>query len=407
MINDKTIWTFWEPKDKMPGYVKLCIETWKVFFSDYRVVILDYSNLHNFLPKDFYDESLYENFSLPKQADAIRAAVLYLYGGIWLDADTIITSSKIKYFFENPSNFSIFSSHIGVLKAKKGSIICFNWFQECQKRILNYRKIKESNGDLRQFEAYYYLGNGPLNPNIETFKNNKNEVVIFNRVKNKVIMEAFWRTKDENKEGNAIVNYQEFYFLNDYSDFVLENEAGLLMLHNSWTPYSYKNLNIEDFLICKNTLSGIFLKILNLDFGKMYMDIRDRLYLRSLQANPLSFQSQHGTAKQRIQNQLSYKLGQTMIVNSKNIFGILFMPVYIISTLLSHKQEQKIYQEKIKKDPSLKLPPLESYPDYKEALKEKECLTYKLGESLIKANKTWYKGGYVKLWFEIRKLQGS
>ncbi|EGO3036573.1 alpha-2,3-sialyltransferase, partial [Campylobacter coli] len=121
----------------------------------------------------------------------------------------------------------------------------------------------------------------------------------------------------------------------------------------------------------------------------------------------LSFQSQHGTAKQRIQNQLSYKLGQTMIINSKNIFGILFMPVYIISTLLSHKQEQKIYQEKIKKDPSLKLPPLESYPDYKEALKEKECLTYKLGESLIKANKTWYKGGYVKLWFEIRKLQGS
>ncbi|HEE9562156.1 TPA: hypothetical protein R8E25_000912 [Campylobacter coli] len=405
MINDKTIWTFWEPKDKMPGYVKLCIETWKVFFSDYRVVILDYSNLHNFLPKDFYDESLYENFSLPKQADAIRAAVLYLYGGIWLDADTIITSSKIKYFFENPSNFSIFSSHIGVLKAKKGSIICFNWFQECQKRILNYRKIKESNGDLRQFEAYYYLGNGPLNPNIETFKNNKNEVVIFNRVKNKVIMEAFWRTKDENKEGNAIVNYQEFYFLNDYSDFVLENEAGLLMLHNSWTPYSYKNLNIEDFLICKNTLSGIFLKILNLDFGKMYMDIRDRLYLRSLQANPLSFQSQHGTAKQRIQNQLPYKLGQTMIINSKNIFGILFMPVYIISTLLSHKQEQKNYQEKIKKDPSLKLPPLENYPDYKEALKEKECLTYKLGEALIRANNNWYGGGYIKLWFEIRKLK--
>lgn len=121
--------------------------------------------------------------------------------------------------------------------------------------------------------------------------------------------------------------------------------------------------------------------------------------------NLLSFQTQYGTAKQRIQNQLSYKLGQTMIINSKNIFGVLFMPVYIISTLLSHRQEQKIYQEKIKKDPSLKLPPLESYPDYKEALKEKECLTYKLGEVLIRANKTWYNGGYVKLIFEIRKLK--
>ncbi|EAJ3099673.1 alpha-2,3-sialyltransferase, partial [Campylobacter coli] len=31
--------------------------------------------------------------------------------------------------------------------------------------------------------------------------------------------------------------------------------------------------------------------------------------------------------------------------------------------------------------------------------------TYKLGEALIKANKTWYKGGYVKLLFKIRKLK--
>ncbi|HDX3813592.1 TPA: alpha-2,3-sialyltransferase, partial [Campylobacter coli] len=114
----------------------------------------------------------------------------------------------------------------------------------------------------------------------------------------------------------------------------------------------------------------------------------------------LSFQSQHGTAKQRIQNQLSYKLGQTMIINSKNIFGILFMPICIISTILSYRQEQKLYQEKIKKDPSLKLPPLENYPDYKEALKFKNHLSYKLGQALIKANKTWYKGGYVKVIFE-------
>ncbi|WP_251823119.1 hypothetical protein [Campylobacter jejuni] len=119
----------------------------------------------------------------------------------------------------------------------------------------------------------------------------------------------------------------------------------------------------------------------------------------------LSFQAHHGTAKSRIQNQLSYKLGQAMIVNSKSFLGYLIMPMALLSIMISHKQEQKIYQEKIKKNPSLKLPPLESYPDYKEALKEKECLTYKLGEALIKANKTWYKGGYVKMLFEIGKLK--
>lgn len=84
MVNDKIIWTFWESRDKIPEYIKLCMETWNFFFPSYRVILLDYSNLNNFLPKDTYDKSLYENFSLPKQADAIRAAILYLYGGFGL-----------------------------------------------------------------------------------------------------------------------------------------------------------------------------------------------------------------------------------------------------------------------------------------------------------------------------------
>ncbi|WP_223212655.1 hypothetical protein [Campylobacter coli] len=111
------------------------------------------------------------------------------------------------------------------------------------------------------------------------------------------------------------------------------------------------------------------------------------------------------SAKSRIQNQLSYKLGHAMIVNSKSLLGYIRMPFVLSYIKDKHKQEQKIYQEKIKKDPSLKLPPLESYPDYQEALKEKECFTYKLGEALIRANNNWYGGGYIKLWFEIRKLK--
>ncbi|MGQ2744728.1 hypothetical protein ACT6DG_00665 [Campylobacter coli] len=131
---------------------------------------------------------------------------------------------------------------------------------------------------------------------------------------------------------------------------------------------------------------------------------KNSVQLNQLQSK-LSFQTKYGTAKQRIQNQLSYKLGQAMITNSKSLLGYIRMPFVLSYIKDKHKQEQKNYQEKIKKDPSLKLPPLENYPDYKEALKEKECLTYKLGEALIKANKTWYKGGYVKMWFEIAKLK--
>ncbi|HEG2600324.1 TPA: alpha-2,3-sialyltransferase, partial [Campylobacter jejuni] len=54
----------------------------------------------------------------------------------------------------------------------------------------------------------------------------------------------------------------------------------------------------------------------------------------------------------------------------------------------------------VKKNPNLALPPLESYPDYNEALKEKECFTYKLGEAFIKASKNWCGGGYIKFYFK-------
>ncbi|EAI3462472.1 alpha-2,3-sialyltransferase, partial [Campylobacter jejuni] len=98
--------------------------------------------------------------------------------------------------------------------------------------------------------------------------------------------------------------------------------------------------------------------------------------------NPKITFIQANSAKARIQNHLSYKLGQALIANSKSILGYIRMP-YVLSYIKNkHKFEQKAYEEKIKENPNLALPPLETYPDYNEALKEKECFTYKLGEAL-------------------------
>ena len=102
-------------------------------------------------------------------------------------------------------------------------------------------------------------------------------------------------------------------------------------------------------------------------------------------------------ATQRIHNHLSYKLGSILTRNSKSLFGLLKIPFLLIAVTLAHKEQEKAYKEKIKANPSLALPPLESYLGYQEALKEKECFTYKLGEAFIKATKSWYKGGFIKL----------
>ncbi len=172
----------------------------------------------------------------------------------------------------------------------------------------------------------------------------------------------------------------------------LEKQINALALRNNTTlNQALENINTNNALssTLQHSLQTKDQTIQNLE--NKIKDIEFKLYFK--------------TAKARIQNHLAYKLGSALIENSKSIFGYIRMP-YVLSYIRDkHRLEQKRYEENIKRYPELTLPPLESYPDYKEALKEKECFTYKLGEALIRADKEWYKGGYIKLWFEIRKLK--
>ena len=104
-------------------------------------------------------------------------------------------------------------------------------------------------------------------------------------------------------------------------------------------------------------------------------------------------------ADERIKNQLSYKLGQAIIE-----LPIYTLPFALLKIKRDHKIDEVIYRQSIQKYPNLKLPPLESYPDYNEAIKIKEHLSYKLGEALIDADKSKLKLGYLTLWFKCKKI---
>ncbi|EGD0208607.1 TPA: glycosyltransferase family 2 protein, partial [Campylobacter jejuni] len=176
---------------------------------------------------------------------------------------------------------------------------------------------------------------------------------------------------------------------------------------------NYENLILDFIAIITNINKTITMKQLNEIQNNQHTIIAYTNQIHNLNTslenkeNLLNFQNNYGKAKARIQNQLSYKLGQALILNSKSVLGYLSLPFIILSIVISHKQEQKAYKFKVKKNPNLALPPLETYPDYNEALQYKNHLSYKLGKILIKAFKTWYKGGLFKLWFEIRKLKGK
>ncbi|HEP7853012.1 TPA: hypothetical protein VDS82_001809 [Campylobacter coli] len=195
--------------------------------------------------------------------------------------------------------------------------------------------------------------------------------------------------------------------INSLQTTLKDNKAHLIQAQNLNNTLN-KTIQEKDIIINSNTNQIDQLQNNIKEKIKQLHILQNSIQEKSTQLNQLqsklSFQTKYGTAKTRIQNQLSYKLGQAMIINSKSLLGYLIMPMILLNIIISHKQAQKAYKLKIKKNPNLALPPLESYPDYKEALKEKECSTYKLGEALIKASNNWYGGGYIKLWFEMRKI---
>lgn len=285
------IFTFWEPKENIPAYIQLCMQTWKKFLPEYEIIIVDYSNIDKYLGKNFYDNILYKDFPLSILSDTIKCALLKIYGGIWFDADTIITSSEVKKYLNISSDFVLIGQHLAFIKATKNSYILNKWSEEIKYRIEFYKNQKYNKNKLKskiqrflhpriftKMSKWDYLGNSVLikylipaiifnvleKLNIsflyKLFKK-KNKVFIIDRIKINALPEI--TGKGHLSQENLMKNYKNFYFENDYSKEVINNTKGIILLHNSWTPEKYKEMNEEEFLNQNNTLSNTLKTILN------------------------------------------------------------------------------------------------------------------------------------------------
>lgn len=90
-INDqeKIVWAYWENKDGyIPTHIKLCFETFEKHLKPkYKLIILNEKTVKKYLPEVRND---FDNLMIAQKVDYYRIALLHKYGGIWVDADTII-----------------------------------------------------------------------------------------------------------------------------------------------------------------------------------------------------------------------------------------------------------------------------------------------------------------------------
>lgn len=265
------IFTFWEPRSSIPGYISLCMKTWQMNLPNSEIVVLDYSNLRMYLDHDTYDEIVFKGMSLPKQADAIRAAVLRKHGGIWLDTDTIITKSEFIEGYCKDSNVVMIGrpQTDGVLYAafiyasKPNTSFMQKWYEELPTRIKKYKKLKDNwflrvlhKADWKKAERWDYCANSIIDPLSKTMKHQELNVldadallalperVVFNQV-------------------DTITAYTKFYFSNNTEwEKVFDQSAGIWLLHNSWTPEHFRKMTEEEFLKQDVALSHLLRKVL-------------------------------------------------------------------------------------------------------------------------------------------------
>lgn len=82
------IWSFWE--GPMSASVSGCIKSWQAHCPEFDINVLSTDTIFKFIP-DF--PVLNEGVPIVKISDLVRLMLLEHYGGIWIDASTLITRS--------------------------------------------------------------------------------------------------------------------------------------------------------------------------------------------------------------------------------------------------------------------------------------------------------------------------
>ena len=90
----------------------------------------------------------------------------------------------------------------------------------------------------------------------------KRKIFSIDELKIKALPEYDWKPEIPIKEKKDINFYRQFYFENDFSQEVIKNTKGIILLHNSWTPEEFKEMTEEEILNQNNTLSNILKTIL-------------------------------------------------------------------------------------------------------------------------------------------------
>ena len=225
---------------------------------------MDYKTVKEYLGDKLYSNIICKNMPLSMQADAIRVALLRKYGGLWMDIDTIILNGNFTKLFERYELTMIGeekyrNQYIGFIFASRNSKILNLWLSHIINKVSEYKYFFNRNvsNSSKKNITFDYLGNSIINP---LLRNNTNRNYL--RVDSKRINAFPERIFIQNISQTNVEKYRQFYFSKGVPNRILNSTKYVILLHNSWTPFKYKNITEEEFLKQDILISKLFAQIL-------------------------------------------------------------------------------------------------------------------------------------------------
>jgi len=240
--NRPIIWAYWEtlPGRRKPGYISMCLDSIIHNCSScFDIKILDNITIYDFIP----EIKKYDLTRLPIQqrVDIYRYFLLYKYGGIWLDADTLVIKCFCKYY-------KLLNNHDYI------GFGCGYDKMECRKRESGYGK--PINGIMISRPNTPYL-KCIIDSCLESIKNDNLDYhelgrVVMSKCYDKLSMESDWeyyhvpsRCQEYDSEGNKLNNIFRPFNIEDCKE-----ERVFFPLYNTAPGYPewFKDLSKDELM---------------------------------------------------------------------------------------------------------------------------------------------------------------
>lgn len=262
------LWIYWDDISARPGYIQLCIDTIYKNSYDFNLFFLNKNNIVDYLPEIKLYEKYFEDLLLAQKVDIYRIWLMYKYGGLYIDTDTILLKSPIKLYkllekydyigygctgnicfpkdaYGYPSN--------GIIFSRPNTLLMKNILNKCLDKIkTNYKKY-----DYKDKKSYYDLGKLIIWDEIshlsESTKLNNKKYKYYHIDKEIGI-------RDEN---GIWVTPQRMFSREKYKFY---GESGLVMipLYNNMME-EYKKYNVKEILDLDYNITYYFKQALDLE----------------------------------------------------------------------------------------------------------------------------------------------